>query len=1047
MSMIRIFAQHPTASNLVLALMIVCGLAATQVLNRQFFPDFGLDYVTVSIVWPGASALDVDESLVNSIEPVVRFIDGVKKVSSSSYEGLANITIEFESSHDMQLGLAEVESAVGQITTLPLDSEKPRIKRLLRYETVSKLVLSGAHSERALKHYAKKVRDHLLSKGIDKIDLFGDRSEEIWVAVEPKILQKFDLTVGDISEQIRNQSQDLPAGEIAGGERQVRSLGLKKEAIDLETLELKSLPDGSKMLLKDIAVVSEQFEDGQKRAFRKGELAIEFDIQRATNSDALDASEIIRSELDEIRSFLPNDLKIETYNVQSNLIKERINLLVSNGMSGLLLVLIILFLFMSPRVALWVAIGIPASILAALAIMWASDQTINMLSLFGMIMAIGIVVDDAIVVGEHADHRFKTGLSSLEAAVVGAERMAVPVLSATLTTIAAFLPLFVISGIIGQIISAIPFVVIAILIASLIECFLVLPAHLSYGLGRAKKESGKFGSFRSKVDNSLIKFRKEQFEPLVKKAVENRYFTVSIAAMIFMISIGSVMGGHVGYQFFPSPEPNTIYANVRMLPGSTQEETRSAVLEVETALYDGLKKAGQNPEELVVMSLGRLGTLAMTGGSLSAVSSDSLGGVVVELTSSEFRQIKSSEVIAIWREETVWPSGVENLTFEAQRSGPPGGDMDIRLRTNGGEITLLKKAAGELGTLLGRYDGVSDVDDNMPFGKPEILLELNERGRALGFSTSSVARQVRDLIDGSISIRFPRGEEEITVRVRLEKDSVDNSILQNVLLRSSDGKKIPLKEIVNFSYSKGFSRIKRENGFKEIAVSAEIDSSITRSSYVQRALLDDGLRNIGDRYGVEWSFEGRAREQRETMSDMILGASLGFALIYIILAWVFSSYSRPFVVMAIVPLGFVGAVLGHGVLGFDLTILSIFAILGLSGIIINDSIVLVTTINERAKESSLIEAVVSGSGDRLRAVFLTSATTIGGLTPLLFETSLQAQFLIPMAITLVFGMALATFIVLFIVPSVVFIEQDIKKAMERVFQRIQRYSARNLEGS
>ena len=349
--------------------------------------------------------------------------------------------------------------------------------------------------------------------------------------------------------------------------------------------------------------------------------------------------------------------------------------------------------------------------------------------------------------------------------------------------------------------------------------------------------------------------------------------------------------------------------------------------------------------------------------------------------------------------------------------------------------------------MLRRYDGVSDVDDNMPFGKPEILLELNERGRALGFSTSSVARQVRDLIDGSISIRFPRGEEEITVRVGLDKDSDDNSILQNVLLRSSDGKKIPLKEIVNFSYSKGFSRIKREDGFKEIAVSAEMDSSITRSSYVQRALLDDGLRNIGDRYDVEWSFEGRAREQRETMSDMILGASLGFALIYIILAWVFSSYSRPFVVMAIVPLGFVGAVLGHGVLGFDLTILSIFAILGLSGIIINDSIVLVTTINERAKESSLIEAVVSGSGDRLRAVFLTSATTIGGLTPLLFETSLQAQFLIPMAITLVFGMALATFIVLFMVPSVVLIEQDIKKAIDGVFQKIQRYSARNFEGS
>ena len=1047
MSIIRIFAKHPTASNLMLALMIVCGLAATQVLNRQFFPDFGLDYVTVSIVWSGASALDVDESLVNSIEPAVRFIDGVKKVSSSSYEGLANITIEFESGHDMQLGLAEVESAVGQITTIPLDAEKPRIKRLLRYETVSKLVLSGSHSERALKHYAKKVRDHLLSRGIDKIDIFGDRSEEIWVAVEPKILKKFDLTVGDISERIRNQSQDLPAGEIAGGERQVRSLGLKKEAIDLETLEIKSLPDGSKMLLKDIAVVSEQFDDGQKRAFRKGELAIEFDIRRATNSDALDASEIVRSELDEIRGFLPSNLKIEAYNVQSNLIKERINLLVSNGMGGLILVLIILFLFMSPRVAMWVAIGIPASILAALAIMWLSDQTINMLSLFGMIMAIGIVVDDAIVVGEHADYRFNKGLSSLEAAVVGAERMAVPVLSATLTTIAAFLPLFVISGIIGQIISAIPFVVIAVLIASLIECFLVLPAHLSYSLGRVKKESGKFWIFRNAIDNSLIKFRQEHFEPFVRIAVENRYLTVSIAAVVFMISVGGVIGGHIGYQFFPSPEPNTIFANVRMLPGSTQQETRSAVLKVESALYEGLKKSGQNPEELVVMSLGRIGTLADTGGSLSAISSDSLGGVVVELTSSEFRQIKSSEVISIWREETVWPSGVESLTFEAQRSGPPGGDMDIRLRANGGEINLLKEAATELGTLLGRYDGISDVDDNMPFGKPEILLELNERGRALGFSTSTVARQVRDLIDGSIAIRFPRGEEEVTVRVRLEKDTVDNSILQNVLLRSPGGNKIPLKEIVNFGYSKGFSRIKREDGFQEIAVSAEMDSSITRSSYIQQALLDDGLRDISDRYGVEWSFEGRAREQRETMSDMILGASLGFALIYIILAWVFSSYSRPFVVMAIVPLGFVGAVLGHGILGFDLTILSIFAILGLSGIIINDSIVLVTTINERVKGVPLLEAVVLGSGDRLRAVFLTSATTIGGLTPLLFETSLQAQFLIPMAITLVFGMALATFIVLFIVPSVVLVEEDIKRVIESIFQRIQRYLARNLEGS
>ena len=391
-----------------------------------------------------------------------------------------------------------------------------------------------------------------------------------------------------------------------------------------------------------------------------------------------------------------------------------------------------------------------------------------------------------------------------------------------------------------------------------------------------------------------------------------------------------------------------------------------------------------------------------------------------------------------WRQAVKWPMGVESLVFEEQRSGPPGGDMDLRLRTSADDISSLKSAAREVVALLERYPGVSDVDDNMPYGKPEILLEVTGRGQAMGFTTGVVARQVRDLIDGSIAKRFSRGEEEVTVRVHLERSSVDNNVLENVSLRSPEGKYIPLKEVVDFHYSKGFSRIKREDGLREVAVSAEIEESITRSSYVIRALLEDGLRDVANRYGVELAFEGRAREQRETMSDMILGAILGFALIYIILAWVFSSYTRPFVVMAIVPLGFVGAVLGHGLLGFDLTILSIFAILGLSGIIINDSIVLVTTINEKAQADSLLKATVASSGERLRAVFLTSATTIGGLTPLLFETSLQAQFLIPMAITLVFGMALSTLIVLLIVPAAVMIEDDLSKSFRELLVKFQR---------
>ncbi|MEC9247476.1 MAG: efflux RND transporter permease subunit, partial [Pseudomonadota bacterium] len=875
----------------------------------------------------------------------------------------------------------------------------------------------------ALKRYAKMVRDHLLSKGVDRVDLYGARSEEIWVSLEPEVLRKLDMTVADISNRIRGVSQDLPAGEIAGGQRQVRSMGLKKEATALQEIDVKSFADGRKITLKDIASVSEEFHTAESRAFRMGNIAVEFDIQRATNTDALQIAKIVNREVEEIKKFLPTNITLEEYDVRANSIKERIDLLVTNGLGGLALVLIILFLFMNPRVGIWVALGIPASLLATLAIMWASGQTINMISLFGMIMAIGIVVDDAIVVGEHADYRFNQGLSAGDAAIAGAERMIVPVMSSTLTTIAAFIPLFVISGVIGQIISAIPFVVITVLIASLIECFLVLPAHLTYGLA-SKEEAGFFKTYRKKLDINFSRFKKEKFCPLVQKAINYRYVTLSIALSFFMISVGSVMGGHVGYQFFPSPEPNTIFSNIRMLPGTTREETRSAVLEVEKGLFAALEGIKQKPEELIVMSLGRVGTIVGNKGASSSGQNDIVGGVIVELVSSELRDLKSSEVIAAWRKSVSWPAGVENLTFEGQRSGPPGRDMDIRLRSNG-DIQSLKYAAKEVMTLLERYPGVSDVDDDMPYGKPEVLLEVNSRGQSLGFTTETVARQVRDFIDGSIAKRFSRGDEEVLVRVLLDRSVVDNDVLQSIFLRSSGGQEVPLTEVVDFRASKGFARIKREDGVKEVAISAEVDKSITRPSYIQSALFKDGLREIARNYGIDVSFAGRAREQRETTSDMLLGAILGLSLIYIILAWVFSSYTRPLVIMSIVPLGFVGAVLGHGLLGYDLTILSIFAILGLSGILINDSIVLVTTINERAKSELLSDALVLASGDRLRAVFLTSATTIGGLTPLLFEGSLQAQFLIPMAITLVFGLAVATLIVLFIVPSLVLIEYDL----------------------
>lgn len=1027
---IALFARHPTAANLLFALMIVCGLFATGKINRQFFPDFGIDFVTVTVSWPGASAEDVDSNIVQAIEPSVRFLNGVETVTSSSYEGIASVSIEFEAGHNMQEALADVESAISQLRTLPEDTEEPEIRRIIRYETISKLVISGPFPERSLKRIAKSIRDELLDLGIDKIDLFGARDEEIWVEVKPTVLRRFDLKLSEIAERINASSQDLPSGEIAGGEQQVRSLGLKRTASEVAKIEVRSLPDGRKVRLDEIAIVREAFKETDRVAFRHGDPAIELHIRRAINTDALDIAKTVDQYIKDLKPRLPVSLKLEQYDIRAKSIQQRIKLLVNNGIGGLLLVLAVLFLFLNVRVAFWVAAGIPAAILAAVGLMWISGQTINMISLFGMIMAIGIVVDDAIVVGEHAEARFRQGMDPADAAVAGAHRMAAPVTCATLTTIAAFMPLFLISGIMGQIISAIPFVVVAVLLASLLECFYVLPGHLSHALGKGVKDASLLARFRLRFDTAFENFRRGTFKRLVSLAVRFRYITAAIAISLLMVAVSSVFGGRVGYTFFPSPEADKIYANVEMVSGMSRKRTREMLLEVEQALYRATESLDGKKSDLIQMSLGKLGlAVGNQQGGASASFSDTLGGLVVELKTSDQRSIRANSLMEAWRREIQPQPGLDTLTVKAQQTGPPGRDIDIRLR--GGSISDLKSAAAAVKQLVTRYPGVTDVDDDLPVGKPEVVLEVTPEGQALGFTTAEIGRQVRNAIDGAIAKRFPRGDEEVWVRVQLDRKVVDTSMLDNLYLRSPSGTEVPLGAVVTMQKELGFARIRREDGRREVSVTAEVDSTITNTGAVLRGLREAGLDDLVNNFGVTYEFSGRAEEQADTSSDMYYGGLLGLALIYIILAWVFSSYVRPLVVMSIIPLGFVGAVLGHFLWGADLTILSVFAILGLAGIVINDSIVLVTTIDERQKTEALEEAAINGGCDRLRAVALTSATTIGGLTPLLFETSVQAQFLIPMAITIVFGLFVTTFVVLLLVPSLVVIQGDFGRFLVR----------------
>ena len=1028
---IALFAKHPTAANLIMVLMIIAGVWGIIKMNSQFLPSFGIDVVAVTIEWPGANSKDIDKNIVQLVEPEVRFLDSVKRIRSTSTEGLASIIVEFEANTDMQSALASVEAAVSSVTALPRDTLKPNIKRIIRYETITKLIVSGQVSEVALKAYARGFRDSLLSRGIDRIELFGNREQEIWVEAQEKTLRRLNLTLDDISKNIEETSVDVPSGNVGQGLRQIRSIGLLTNADSLRKMEVKSLDDGRKIYLSDVARVTEKYKEANAIALRKNAPAIELHLMRALDSDALVLAAVVDSFLSDINKNLPDGLSLERYDSATDLLDERINLLLNNAVGGLIIVAIILFVFLRASVALWVLLGIPICFMATLGVMLATGQSINMISLFGLIMALGIVVDDAIVVGEHADLQKKSGLNPLSAAVMGARRMAAPVVSASLTTVCAFLPLILISGIIGQVISAIPLVIVAVLLASLLECFYVLPGHLNHGMSVKYKGFMLYQAYRVRFDNWFANFRDRQFRRLVILSIEWRYVTLALVLMLFLSAVGLVTSGRISFNFFPTPESDKIVVNVKMVSGTPRSQTILMLKEIDRAANFISEKLSNKDRKLMKMSLIKVG-VRVSGSANSVISSapdDTTGGLIVELLTADKRSVRTWQFIEAWRAEIKNIAGLETLTIQEVRGGPPGRDIDIRLI--GSNIRDLKSAASEVIDLLKRYPGVSNIEDDIPYGKRETILSVNERGRSLGFSTEIIGRQLRNAIQGKIAKRFARDEEEVAVRVMYPRSDVTSTILDTVHLRALGGQDIPLTQLVSSRETVGFSKIKREGGSRQIAVTAEIDSSITSVGAILAAVKRDGIFEMVDRAGLKVGFKGKAEEQQETFADMKLGMLIGLAGIYVVLAWAFANYLRPIVVMIVIPMGFIGAAFGHWFLGYNLTILSMVGLIGLSGIIINGSIILVTTIDEKVQNSDLIDAIVEASCIRLRPILLTSATTIGGLMPLLFERSIQAQFLIPMAITIVFGLGVATLLILFVVPSFIASLNDLHKNIQK----------------
>jgi len=1037
---ISLFARHATAPNLLMLTFVLIGLYSLTKLNRQFFPDLEIPIITVNVPWPGASADDVEKNILDVLEPELRFIENVDQVISYAREGNASVQMEFFADADMQKAQSDVEQAVAGVTTLPEEAETPVISRVAFFDGVAKIAVSGPFDERALKDFAKRLRDGLLNAGIDKVVFTGARDEEIRIKVREEDLRRLDLTLDQISQRVRENTQDQPAGVLEGdAELQLRASSERKTPEELAKIEIKALEDGQKIFLGDVADIETQFDRDGIVGLVDGKRAVELTVQRSLSADTLEVMDKMNRYLETARAEFPRSLTISVYDVRGKFVAQRLGILITNGLQGLALVLITLFIFLNARVAFWTAAGIPIALMATMALMWASGQSLNMVSMFGLIMMLGIIVDDAIVVGEHAAVLEEQGVPRHLAAEQAGLRMMAPVTAATLTTIAAFLPITLMGGRIGDILIAIPLVATAALIASLIECFLILPGHLRHG----RPSNRQPFILRRWFDAGFDGFRSRVFGPFVDLAFRWRYTTVAVLAGGFILAVGMLAGGRVNFVFFPNLPPDNIEASVYFAPGVPQADQIDAINRINDALLGAEKtlvdksqaaareaSGGPQPvaadDALVVASFATIGKAGRNRG-------DNLAQIDVQLVSSEQRVTPVREILKAWRAALPNVPGVERVAIAGRRGGPPGRDVDVRLQN--APVAVLKKAAEDLKVKLTGFPGASGIDDDLPYGKRELVFELTPRGLALGFNGQSVGRQIRNAFEGAIATRYARDDEEITVRVMREQELDGVAALQRVYLTTPSGERVPLTEVVTITERQTFALIIRRDGVRTVAVTADLDTNQMTTQEAIARLEAEVMPELTKTYNVTYRYAGRDEERRDSFADLQLGGLLVLAMIYIILAWVFSDYWKPFAVMLIIPFGFVGAVVGHYVMGFDLSIISLIGLLGLSGILVNDSIVLVSRLNERLRDGDDLEAAcVGASRDRFRAVLLTSITTIAGLVPLMFETSRQAQFLIPLAVTIVFGVAAATILVLILVPSLIGIGNDIGRAAGAVWR-------------
>ena len=1060
------FARNGVAANFVAILIFVGGFMMLGEIRQEVFPEFSSERIEIQVPYPGAAPDEVEEGICIKIEEAIQSLNGIKKITSTAAENIGTIMVELLPGEDPQRVLDEIKGRVDAIDTFPEDAEEPIMNEAVLRRQVINVAVSGVADERALKKLGERVRDEISSvPGITQVQLANVRPYEISIEVSEEALRRFDMTFDEVASAVRKGSVNLPGGSVKtrGGEILFRTKTQAYRGPEFGEIVVRTRPDGSQVRIRDVATVVDGFEEIDNEARFDGRPAVVVQVFRVGEQSALEIADKVQDYIRRARATMPEGIDLTVWQNDAAFLRSRLDLLVRNGVAGLLLVLLTLTFFLRLRLALWVAFGIMFSFLGTFFVMPALDVSINMISLFAFVLVLGIVVDDAIVVAENIYTHQKHGEDPQQSAVAGTQEVTKPVIFAVLTTVAAFSPLMLVPGNTGKVMQVIPFIVIPTLLFSLVESLFVLPSHLGHLKPQRELRPGRhhdpvtwllnglklvvvrWRRFQGRFADGIERFVERVYRPLLGRALRWRYLTVAVALFCMLFTGGLVGGKYVEFQFFPPVEGDNVGAFVTMPQGTPAEVTAEVVRQIERRALELRDQLDAEYPEMtnsvfrhMLASVGQQPFLTAqrqgVGNYLKLITGSHLGEINIELAPSEERgDISSADIANRWRELTgPIPDAVE-LTFSASIFSP-GEAINIQLA--GTSMERLNEVADKLKQKLATYDGVFDITDSFRAGKQELALRLKPAAQVLGVTEQDVARQVRQAFYGDEAQRIQRGRDDVKVMVRYPAEQRRSlADLDNLRIRTPAGDDVPFSEVAESDFGRGYAAITRVDRKRSVNVTADVDPTKANAGEISADLQASFLPQLmADHPGTSFSFEGERREQSETMGGVFRGFVLALVVIYALLAIPFKSYIQPLIVMAAIPFGMVGAIWGHLFLGMDLTILSMFGITALAGVVVNDSLVMVDFINREVERGdTLMHAIREAGAARFRPILLTSVTTFAGLSPLLLEKSLQAQFLIPMAISLGFGVMFATFVTLLFVPCGYLVLEDLKSGFRWLY--------------